>query len=282
MKDFLKPYYQRIKDILVEASTEDVDLEELTFEVDRLKDEFYNELEKRSTSTEFVFEGEDAVKGLFKKYDRLFGEESIFVKRDPESRLAIKLDLGFGNINPPCPYSEEDFPDIQKKITEFISQRVKTAENDISRPLLTGEAKTQLSKRQMRKIVNRLVSISHSLTDYVDYYDGNNWNWPLDCVFIVQYVFEKAAEITYYFVKGEATDELSYDIKEAFTYYQVSVSEELQEAIDGEVDKLEYIVMDITSFIINNDYNLCDKETWFRPILFNIALDGMIYTLQTI
>ena len=33
MKDFLKPYYQRIKDILVEASTEDVDLEELTFEV---------------------------------------------------------------------------------------------------------------------------------------------------------------------------------------------------------------------------------------------------------
>ena len=50
MKDFLKPYYQRIKDILFEASTEDVDLEELTFEVDRLKDEFYNELESRSTS----------------------------------------------------------------------------------------------------------------------------------------------------------------------------------------------------------------------------------------
>jgi flagellin-like hook-associated protein FlgL len=66
MKDFLKPYYQRIKDILVEASTEDVDLEELTFEVDKLKDEFYNELESRSTSTEFVFEGEDAVKGLIK------------------------------------------------------------------------------------------------------------------------------------------------------------------------------------------------------------------------
>lgn len=282
MKEFLKPYYQRIKDILVEASTENAVTEELTIEVEELKNTFYNELENNSTSNEFVFEGEDAVKGLFKKYDRLFGEESIFVKRDPESRLAIKLNLGLGNINPPCPYSEEEFPDIQKKITEFISQRVKTAENDISRPLLTGEAKTQLSQTQMRNLVNHLVSISHSLTDYVDYYDGDNWNWPLDCVFIVQYVFEKAAEITYYFVKGEDVDELSFDIRESFTNFDISVSEELQKAIDGEVEILENIVMDITSFIINNDYNLCDKETWFRPILFNIALDGMIYTLQTI
>ena len=77
MKDFLKPYYQRIKDLLIEASTENADLDELAFEVDILKDEFYNELESRSTSTEFVFEGEDAVKGLIKKYERLFGEESV-------------------------------------------------------------------------------------------------------------------------------------------------------------------------------------------------------------
>ena len=113
MKDFLKPYYQRIKDLLIEASTENADLDELAFEVDKLKDEFYNELESRSTSTEFVFEGEDAVKGLIKKYERLFGEESNYVNRDPESRLAIKLDLGFGAYNRLCPYSEKDFPNIQ-------------------------------------------------------------------------------------------------------------------------------------------------------------------------
>ena len=42
MKEFLKPYYQRIKDILVEASTENAVTEELTIEVEELKNKFYN------------------------------------------------------------------------------------------------------------------------------------------------------------------------------------------------------------------------------------------------
>ena len=274
MKDFLKPYYQRIKDILVEASTEDVDLEELTFEVDRLKDEFYNELEKRSTSTEFVFEGEDAVKGLFKKYDRLFGEESIFVKRDPESRLAIKLDLGYG------PYSEKDFPDIQKKIINYILKRVETPEDEDSKPLRKGVAQSQLPQEQMEYIVGNMTCISNSLTEYVVNYNHNDWNWLIDCHFIVQYVFEKTAELTYKVSKGETTDGLEYDIREAFTYFQLSVPDSFQMKLDSVIDKLDNIVLDITNFIEENDYHLCNEITWFRPMVFNAALNGMLYTLE--
>ena len=280
MKDFLKPYYQRIKDILVEASTENAVIEELTFEVDRLKDEFYNELEKRSTSTEFVFEGEDAVKGLFKKYDRLFGEESIFVKRDPESRLAIKLDLGLGNINPPCPYSEKDFPDIQKKIINYILKRVETPEDEDSKPLRKGVARSQLSQEQMEYIVGNMTCISNSLTEYVVNYNHNDWNWLIDCHFIVQYVFEKTAELTYKVSKGETTDGLEYDIREAFTYFQLSVPDSFQMKLDSVIDKLDNIVLDITNFIEENDYHLCNEITWFRPMVFNAALNGMLYTLE--
>ena len=280
MKDFLKPYYQRIKDLLIEASTENADLDELAFEVDKLKDEFYNELESRSTSTEFVFEGEDDVKGLIKKYERLFGEESNYVNRDPESRLAIKLDLGFGAYNPPCPYSEKDFPNIQKKIINYIIKRVKTPEDENSKPLLTGDAQSQLSDEQMEYIVGIITRISHSLTDYVDNNDDGNWNWQADCRFIVQYVFEKAAELTYKVAKGENCDELGYDIREAFSYFQLSVPEAFQMKLDSEVDKLDGIVLDITNFIEKNDYHLCNKLTWFYPMIFDIALNGMFYTLE--
>ena len=280
MKDFLKPYYQRIKDLLIEASTENADLDELAFEVDKLKDEFYNELESRSTSTEFVFEGEDAVKGLIKKYERLFGEESNYVNRDPESRLAIKLDLGFGAYNPPCPYSEKDFPNIQKKIINYIIKRVKTPEDENSKPLLTGDAQSQLSDEQMEYIVGIITRISHSLTDYVDNNDDGNWNWQADCRFIVQYVFEKAAELTYKVAKGENCDELGYDIREAFSYFQLSVPEAFQMKLDSVVDKLDGIVLDITSFIEKNDYHLCNKLTWFYPMIYNSALNGMFYTLE--
>ena len=280
MKDFIIPYYQRIKDILVEASTENAVTEELTFEVDRLKDEFYDELEKKSTSTEFVFEGEDAVKGLFKKYDRLFGEESIFVKRDPESRLAIKLDLGFGNINPPCPYSEEDFPDIQKKIINYILKRVETPEDEDSEPLRKGVAQSKLSQEQMEYIVGYMTCISNSLTEYVDTHNHDDWNWLIDCHFIVSYVFEKTAELTYKASKGETTDGLEYDIREAFTYFQLSVPDSFQMKLDSVIDKLDNIVLDITNFIEKNDYHLCNEETWFRPMVFNAALNGMLYTLE--
>ena len=280
MKDFLKPYYQRIKDLLIEASTENADLDELAFEVDKLKDEFYNELESRSTSTEFVFEGEDDVKGLIKKYERLFGEESNYVNRDPESRLAIKLDLGFGAYNPPCPYSEKDFPNIQKKIINYIIKRVKTPEDENSKPLLTGDAQSQLSDEQMEYIVGIITRISHSLTDYVDNNDDGNWNWQADCRFIVQYVFEKAAELTYKVAKGENCDELGYDIREAFSYFQLSVPEAFQMKLDSVVDKLDGIVLDITNFIEKNDYHLCNKLTWFYPMIFDIALNGMFYTLE--
>ena len=280
MKDFLKPYYQRIKDLLIEASTENADLDELAFEVDKLKDEFYNELESRSTSTEFVFEGEDAVKGLIKKYERLFGEESNYVNRDPESRLAIKLDLGFGNFNPPCPYSEEDFPDIQKKIINHILKRVKTPEDEDSKPLLEGVAQSKLSQEQMKYVVDYMTRISNSLTEYVVNYNHNDWNWLIDCRFIVQYIFEKTAELTYKVSKGETTDGLEYDIREAFTYFQLSVPDSFQMKLDSVVDKLDNIVLDITNFIEKKNYHLCNEETWFRPMVFNAALNGMLYTLE--
>lgn len=280
MKDFLKPYYQRIKDLLIEASTENADLDELAFEVDKLKDEFYNELESRSTSTEFVFEGEDAVKGLIKKYERLFGEESNYVNRNPESRLAIKLDLGFGIDNSPCPYSEEDFPKIQKNIINYMIKRAKTAEDEYSKPLLKGDAQSQLSQEQMEYIINNITRVSHSLTDYVNNYDHGDWNWQSDCRFIVQYVFEKAAELTYIVAKGENSDEIGYDIREAFTYFQLSVPDSFQMKLDSVVDKLDNIVLDITNFIEKKNYHLCNEETWFRPMVFNAALNGMLYTLE--
>jgi len=280
MKDFLKPYYQRIKDLLIEASTENADLDELAFEVDKLKDEFYNELESRSTSTEFVFEGEDAVKGLIKKYERLFGEESNYVNRDPESLLAKKIDLGFGIDNSPCPYSEEDFPKIQKNIINYMIKRAKTAEDEYSKPLLKGDAHSQLSQEQMEYIINNITRVSHSLTDYVDNHDHDDWNWQADCRFIVQYVFEKAAELTYKVAMGETPDEPEYDIREAFSYFQLSVPDNFQMKLDSEVDKLDSIVLDITDFIEKNDYHLCNKLTWFYPMIYDVALNGMFYTLE--
>lgn len=269
-----------MRDYLLKANSEEADVEGIAFEVDRLKEEYYNKTGENMASTDSEYKEQNAVWGLFRKFERLYGENSNFVERDAKSLLAMKIDLGFGIYTPPCPYSEEDFPDIQKKITTFISQRVKTPEDDDSIPLLTGVAKMQLPQEQMKYIIDNVTRISHSLTDYVDYYDDGSWNWLIDCPFIVQYVFEKAAELTYRVTLGEASDGLEYDIREAFSYFQLSVPDTFQMKIDSVVDKIDNIVSDITDFIEKNDYHLCDKETWFRPILFNVALEGMLYTLE--
>ena len=280
MKDFVIKYYGRMRDYLLEANTEDADVGSIAFEVDRLKEEFYNETDEDVFSTDSEYEEQNAVWGLFKKFDRLHGNDSNFVVRDPESLLAKKLDLGLGTYVPPCPFSEEDFPKIQKIIINHIIKRAKTAEDENSKPLLKGVAQSELSREQMNYIVDKITRISHTLTDYVDNYDDGSWNWQIDCRFIVQYVFEKAAELTYKVAKGENCDELGYDIREAFSYFQLSVPEAFQMKLDSEVDKLDGIVLDITSFIEKNDYHLCNKLTWFYPMIFDIALNGMFYTLE--
>ena len=159
-------------------------------------------------------------------------------------------------------------------------KRAKTAEDEYSKPLLKGDAQSQLSQEQMEYIINKITRISHSLTEYVDNYDDGNWNWPIDCRFIVQYVFEKAAELTYKVVMGEATDEPGYDIRELFSYFQLSVPDNFQMKLDSVVDKIDSIVLDTTDFIENNDYHLCNKLTWFYPMIYNAALNGMFYTLE--
>ena len=120
MKDFIIKYYDRMRDYLLEANAEDADIESIAFEVDRLKEEFYNETDENIASTDSESEEQNAVWGLFRKFDRLHGEDSNFIERDAESLLAKKMDLGFGIDNSPCPYSEEDFPKIQKNIINYL------------------------------------------------------------------------------------------------------------------------------------------------------------------
>ena len=279
MRELLIQYYKNIQKFLLLGNDEEYD-QELDSNVQRLEKEFHNEIDKRPTTAEYEFEGVDAVEGLFEKFERFYGERAFFVNRDPESRLAIKMDLGVGYYKPPCPYQENDVPEIQRTITNYISQRVKTAEDEVSKPLLSGIPKTKLPQEQVSYIFNSLAGLCHSITDYVAYYDDGNWNWEIDCKFIVQYVFEKAAELTYYVINEKSIDDLSYDIKEAFSYFQIDVPDTFQESIDGETNKLGDITIDIVSFIKKNDFNLCDKEAWFRPFISNIATCGMMYTLE--
>ena len=281
MKELLKPYYLKAKDLLLKADSDDVDLDEIRFEVERLQQEFYDVTEKHLNPNEYKHEGEDAVCGLFEKFERHYGEDSqMHNNRDVESCLSIYLDWGFEGSQPQNIDIEEDSNSIQKKITTFISQRVKTPEDEFQKPILTGIVKTQITSDQMKLLVNNLTELSHSFNEYVDFYDKGNWNWKRDFVFIAQYVFEKAAELTYKVVFDKRADEWRYDITDSFTYFQIAVTEDLQEKIDGEVCKLQDILIDIMSFVERNDYNKLDKDTWFRPIIFNLGIEGMLFTLE--
>lgn len=271
MNDYIIRSYRKMKEYLLNANSEDADIEILSHKVRCLEEKYFNEMGKHMASNETELEEQNAVWGLIKKYKRL--HDKFAVGRNNKSKLSNKNDLVFCNYSSACPYSEEDFSEVQKKIIEFIK-------DECSKTLLTGSIKTSISENQKQHIIGNLIQISHSITDYVNYYDDGSWNWQTDNLFIIQYVFEKAAEITYKVIKGETTDELSYDITEAFSYFQVSVPEDFQVKIDSVVDILENIESDITSFVEKNDYNLCDKEIWLRTIIFNIALVGVRYALE--
>ena len=136
MKDFIIEYYGRMREYLLKASFEDADIESIALEVKSLEEEYFDITGENMATTDSEFNEQKAVWGLFSKFDRLHGDDS-FVERDTNSLLAIKPDMGFGIYTPPCPYSKDDFHDIQNKITTYISQRVRTPEDEVSTPLLT-------------------------------------------------------------------------------------------------------------------------------------------------
>ena len=82
MEDFLKKYYSGIKDYLLKASlTDDIeDLDIISFKVHRLESELEHELDKKRPSDKYVFDGEDAITGLFTKYERFYGEKASFIE----------------------------------------------------------------------------------------------------------------------------------------------------------------------------------------------------------
>ena len=283
MKDFIIPYYQKAKEILLKATSENADLEELERSIKNVVDDLSAELYRLLSPNNYEFEGNDAVYGLSTKFKRLL-EDYKYIERDYESQLAKKLEWGFDKDYEPCPYSKDEFPGIQKKIAAYIRQRVTTSEDEDTQPLLTGKVKKPLTPAHIDFIINTVMSRSQELTDYVTKYANDDiewsWNWKSDCIRLIQYVFEKGAELTYFVANKKSTENLSFDIREAFTYFQLSVPEKLQWIIDEVVDILDQVANDTIFYIEKNKFNQCGKDTWFLPIMSGIALYGMYYTLE--
>ena len=61
MKDIIIKYYGKMRDYLLEANAEDADIESIAFEVERLKQEFYNETDENMALTDFESEEQNAV-----------------------------------------------------------------------------------------------------------------------------------------------------------------------------------------------------------------------------
>lgn len=70
MKDFIIKYYGRMRDYLLKANSEEEDVEGIAFEVEGLKEEYYNKTGENMASTDSEYKEQNAVWGLFRKFDR--------------------------------------------------------------------------------------------------------------------------------------------------------------------------------------------------------------------
>ncbi len=284
MKDFIKKYADKVKNLILNG--EEIDLQDLSYKVEQLEQEFYRILEKEEDFGNVRLEGTEIVSGLITKLKRLYPIGVRSYNRDYETHLAQKLDLGFGYEEKPCPYEqdEETLGQLQKNVTLFLAKRSKNdpTEDDpeFANVLLTGESVHKLSYNQMNPIIGILTDLTHAFVNYIEYYKPEGWHWFIDCIILSQYIFEKIAELTYKVLNNEDTDDWSYNIREAFTYYEPEVSEELLAAINNKVGCLEDLVSDTIQFIENKDIDSCDFEVWLRPIFFNIGVQGMQFTLE--
>ena len=284
MKYLIKEYTKKINAIIAKAET--MDPQDLSYEVEQIEEEYYNALEKEEDHGRIHIEHANAIPGIITKLKRIYPTECELYNRDYESHLAQRLDFGFGYVEKPCPYgqNEDTLILLQQSVTSFIANRAKVDPNvdepEFSDVLLTGIPVNRFSDMEMSSFVSTLKDLSHSFVGYIDCYKPEGWHWSLDCILLSQYIFEKMAELTYKILKKEDTEDWSYDIEEAFSFYELDVPEPLLYAIYDKVETLENLLSDTIDYIDSKDIDSCDFEVWLRPIFFNIGLDAMLFTLE--
>lgn len=282
MKPVIEKHIAAVKELLYQG--EEMDIDELAFLVQQEEHDFEVDLERLLVPGELELEGEQIVFGLLTKLKRIYPVEPQIFERDNESLLAVNPDiLGMGPQEEPCRYDSEDYPEIIQTISSFLDERSQKAEHECDEPLLHNildPVSSMLIKDNASKITKYLEGLSQDFINYINNYRPDFWNWQVDLLVLSQYVFEKAVELTISLSSGEWIDYEDFDIREAFTYYELRIPVQLQNSINANVSALESIIDDVSNFIDNRGYHTCPLDVWFRALLGKVGLLGVQFALE--
>ena len=282
MNPVIEKHIAAVKELLYQGEEKDND--ELAFLVQQEEHDFEADLEKSLAPGELELEGEQIVFGLLTKLKRIYPVEPQIFERDKESLLAVNPDiLGMGSQEEACRYDSEDHPEIIQTISSFLDERSQKAEYENDEPLLRNildPLSSMLVRDNTPKITRYLEVLSQDFINYIKNYRPDFWNWQVDLLVLSQYVFEKAVELMISLSNGEWIDYEDYDIREAFTYYELRIPVQLQNAINAKVSALESVIEDVSNFIDNRGYHTCPLEVWFRTALCKVGLLGVQFALE--
>ena len=282
MNPVIEKHIAAVKELLYQGEEKDID--ELAFLVQQEEYDFEADLEKSLAPGELELEGEQIVFGLLTKLKRLYPVEPQIFERDNESLLAVNPDiLGMGPQEEACRYDSEDYPEIIQAISFFLDERSQKAEHGYDKPLLHNildPLSSMLVKENALKITKYLEGLTQDFINYIDAYRTDFWNWQVDLLVLSQYVFEKAVELIISLSSGEWIDYEDYDIREAFTYYELRIPIKLQNSINANVSALESVIDDVSCFIDNRGYHTCSLDIWFRAVLSKVGLLGVQFALE--
>lgn len=282
MNPVIEKHIAAVKELLYQG--EEMDIDELAFLVQQEEHDFEVDLERLLVPGELELEGEQIVFGLLTKLKRIYPVEPQIFERDNESLLAVNPDiLGMGPQEEPCRYDSRDYPEIIQAISSFLDERSQKAEHECDEPLLHNildPVSSMLIKDNASKIIKYLEGLSQDFINYINNYRPDFWNWQVDLLVLSQYVFEKAVELTISLSSGEWIDYEDFDIREAFTYYELRIPVQLQNSINANVSALESIIDDVSNFIDNRGYHTCPLDVWFRALLCKVGLLGVQFALE--
>ena len=246
---------------------ENLDERELHYEFEQLTDRY-----------QFEEEYSDTFEGFRILYERL---HPIY-NRDPYSHLAIRLveDLDFEDYYPQV---DNDLEDVQRAITDFIANRVKTGpeglEGEEEFLLVKHKPVVQITPEDAQTLFSYLKDVTIAIADFIYSHKPKGWHWVADTIAFSQFVFTHMVEATYKTVNN-IDEEISANIKDVFSFYEPNVPDWLQDAVYASVHKLDDILYEAIDLIESNDWYAMDYEAWLRPVLYNIGIQGVLFALE--
>lgn len=168
--------------------------------------------------------------------------------------------------------------EIITDIVEYTMNCGSFSVENLSRFILQGNVVNAVSKEQALIYIQQMYLIAAGLSEQIDATEEGIESY--NCHRLFQYFFDRSAEVMYKMIVGKEEIDTTFDVREAWGYYELDIPEYLQVKITHIVGRLGVIFSSVYDYMKGKGYLSEPIAEWLPALLFSASALASRFMLE--